>query len=125
MIFPGLLFLSIWLGMFSSYHAQEKTIPLNDDRFVLLYVENTLLTEKYLNQQDSLKIFQDQLFQNHKTTREEFINFLKHYDEEPEKFTPIWQKITNALDEHHKNTTQPEIIKDRKTNPVPDKKKSK
>ncbi|MBP7460271.1 MAG: hypothetical protein KBA26_03205 [Candidatus Delongbacteria bacterium] len=120
-----LITLILWLGSIGLHTAQESTASLNDDRFIQLYVENTLLTERYLNQQDTLKILQDRLFRDHKTTRDEFIAFLKHYDEEPEKFTSIWQKITHALDEHRKATNPPDSLRIKPANPKPDPKKSK
>ncbi len=81
-------------------NAENKKLTM--DQFIELYVQNTLITEKYLNEPDTLKFYQDQLFDQHQSNRDEFMNFLKEFDQKPEQYSRVWQRIILALDDNRK-----------------------
>ena len=72
---------------------------LTREKFVDLYVQLSIAAEQYLD--DSLKLVQvqDSIFKAFGVSRQEFEQFRKKIDQQPEKWGDIWKEIVQKLSE--------------------------
>ena len=76
------------------------------EQFVNLYVDLSIAAETYLD--DSLKLVevQDSVFNEHEMSKEEFDDFRKKIDEEPEAWSSIWRQVVKKLEEKDKQAAK-------------------
>jgi len=98
--------------MISCVFAQEidsvKQKELSDDDFVSIYADHYYLTQQYLSEPDTLLQKQDSLFQSKGISQDDFINVLKKYENDTEKYIQIWEKISTEIETRKKKYSQVE-----------------
>ena len=109
-----ILLAGILFGCASAAPAKKKeTQPpqtkMTPDDFVNLYVDLSIVAEKFLEDSVRLAQAQDSVFKLHNVTRQRFEEFRKMIDEDPQKWGFIWQKIIKKLEELDKKNSESTI----------------
>jgi len=105
----GIIIACLLIFLFNPSIAEEKKIPeeISTEKFVEIYVDLSIVAEKFLNDSTKLAQSQDSIFLAHKTSREQFDNFRKKMDAEPENWTQVWEKIVKKLEELDREANKP------------------
>ena len=86
--------------------AEKGEDKITVEQFVSLYVDLSISAEKFLEDSTQLAKVQDSIFAAHNISRKQFDDFRKNMDEEPEKWTDVWNKIVKELEKRDKEATQ-------------------
>jgi len=109
-----ILLAGILFGCASAAPAKKKEVQppqtkMTPDDFVNLYVDLSIVAEKFLEDSIRLAQAQDSVFKLHNVTRQRFEEFRKMIDEDPQKWGFIWQKIIKKLEELDKKNSESTI----------------
>ena len=108
-LLAGILFGCASAAPAKKKEAQPPQTKMTPDDFVNLYVDLSIVAEKFLEDSVRLAQAQDSVFKLHNVTRQRFEEFRKMIDEDPQKWGFIWQKIIKKLEELDKKNSESTI----------------
>ena len=95
LIFAVILLIIIFI-VFNSL----KTSPeLSKEKFVEVYVQLSIASEMYETNPDTLEQERKKIFQDNGVSQEEIDHFVKVYNQNPEKWAEVWEKVVRRLEE--------------------------
>ncbi len=80
---------------------------ISEDKFVEVYVQLSIAQEMFA--QDTLKLQEEKrkIFQEAKVTPDEMNKFVEKLNQRPEKWSRIWKRIVEALEQKRQDLKEP------------------
>ncbi len=68
-----------------------------------VYVQLSIASEMYDTNPDKLEQERKRILKKHGVTQEEIDHFIKEYNQNPEKWAKVWERIVRRLEEEKAN----------------------
>jgi SOS response regulatory protein OraA/RecX len=88
--------LIILLGVINYLKTSSK---LSEEKFVEVYVQLSIASEMYDTSSTELKEERKKILEKYNVTQEEIDRFIKEYNQNPEKWANVWEKIVRRVEE--------------------------
>jgi len=99
------IFVSIIL--FIVFNSLKTSSELSQEKFVEVYVQLSVASEMYDTDPAKLKEERKKILKKYSVTQEEIDHFIKEYNQNPEKWAKVWEKIVGRLGEEKEKTNPP------------------
>jgi hypothetical protein len=97
--------------VFLLFRALKPSSELTEDKFVEVYVRLSIANEMFTSDILKLNEERERIFQQAGVTLEEMDRFVNRYNQKPEEWGRVWEKIVKRLSEE---STQPKRKPDQK-----------
>ena len=99
--------LVICFVVFLLIRGQRSFPDLAEDKFVEVYVQFSIATEKFRS--DSLKLAEEQekILQQAGVTRDEMNDFVDRLNQRPHEWGKVWEKVVQQLEEKRQELKRP------------------
>ncbi|MCJ7577178.1 MAG: DUF4296 domain-containing protein [candidate division Zixibacteria bacterium] len=91
------IFISIIL--FIIFYPLKTSSKLSEDKFVEVYVQLSIASEMYDTSSTKSEEERKKILKQYNVTQEEIDHFIKEYNQNPEKWAKVWEKIVRRLEE--------------------------
>ena len=93
--------------VFLFIRGQRSSPDLAEDKFVKVYVQFSIATEKFRS--DSLKLAEEQeeILQQAGVTRDEMNDFVDRLNQRPHDWGKVWEKVVQQLEEKRQELKRP------------------
>ena len=72
-----------------------------------VYVQLSIASEMYDTNPAKLEQEREKILRNHNVTQEEIDHFIKEYNQNPEKWAKVWERIVWRLEKEKEKTNPP------------------
>jgi hypothetical protein len=72
---------------------------LSEDKFVEVYVQLSIASEMYDTNPAKLEEERKKIFEKYGVAQEKLDQFIREYNQNPEKWAQVWEKIVRRLEE--------------------------
>jgi uncharacterized membrane-anchored protein YhcB (DUF1043 family) len=85
--------------LFIVFNRLKTPSRLSEDKFVEVYVQLSIASEMYDTSSTKLEEERKKILKQYNVTQEEIDHFIKEYNQNPEKWAKVWEKIVRRLEE--------------------------
>jgi DNA anti-recombination protein RmuC len=85
--------------LFIVFNHLKTSAKLSEEKFVELYVQLSIASEIYDTDPAKLEEERKKIFEKYGVAQEKLDQFVKEYNQNPEKWANVWEKIVRRLEE--------------------------
>jgi len=92
--------------LFIIFDSLKTSSELSCEKFVEVYVQLSVASEMYDTDPAKLEQERKKILKKHGVTQEEIDHFIKEYNQNPEKWAKVWERIVRRLEEEIGNPVE-------------------
>jgi hypothetical protein len=85
--------------LFIVFNHLKTSAKLSEEKFVELYVQLSIASEMYDTDPAKLEEGRKKIFEKYGVAQEKLDQFIKEYNQNPEKWANVWERIVRRLEE--------------------------
>ncbi len=88
--------------LFIIFNRLKTSSKLSEEKFVEVYVQLSIASEMYDTSSTELEEERKKILEKFGVTQQEIEHFIKEYNQNPEKWAKVWEKIVHRLEGEEK-----------------------
>ncbi len=101
------LVLLLAIALFFILNNLRTPSKLSEDKFAEVYVQLSIASEMYESKPVELEQERKKILEKYDVTQDEIDHFIEEYNQDPERWARVWEKIVRKLEEEKGEANPP------------------